>query len=265
MTSIRKFCLKQNAQVTDMTYKAEAPDKKSDSLGFRPKRFWGGTATSEVKDGFAVTLDGRPVKTPKGNVMVLPNAALASLVEAEWASVGEYVDYEAMPLTRLGFASVDRMGEVLDETLAEVTRYSETDLLCYPSEYPAALQAREAEAWMPVLVWADAAFDLQFHQNQSIIHQPQPKETIRRIQSLIANATSYEQAGIMLAIPLLGSVLLAIALWRGHLNGDAAYQSSRIGEDFQSETWGADAEAAKRAAGMKAQAQSLDIWFRALV
>jgi chaperone required for assembly of F1-ATPase len=264
MTSIRKSCLKLNVQVIDMTYKAEAPDKKSDSLGFRPKRFWGGTATLEVEVGTAVTLDGRPVKTPKGNVMVLPNAALAQLVEAEWAAVGEYVDYEAMPLTRLGFASVDRMGEVLDDTLAEVTRYSETDLLCYPSEYPAALQARENAVWQPILAWADAALDLQFQQNQSIIHQPQPKETIRRIQSLIANATAYEQAGIMLAIPLLGSVVLALALWRGHLGGEAVFEASRIGEDFQSETWGADAEAVKRAAGMKAQAQSLDIWFRAL-
>lgn len=247
-----------------MIYKAEAPDKKSDSLGFRAKRFWQTTGLSEVEGGTGVTLDGRLVRTPKANVMVLPNAALASLVEAEWSAVGEYVDYAAMPLTRLGFASVDRMGEVLDETLAEVTRYSETDLLCYPSEYPEALQAREAAIWQPILAWADAALDLQFHQNQSIIHQPQSKETIHRIQSLIANATAYEQAGIMLAIPLLGSVVLALALWRGHLTGDAAFDASRIGEDFQSETWGADAEATKRAAGMRAQAQSLDIWFRAL-
>ena len=247
-----------------MTYEAKAPDKKSDSLGFRPKRFWGGTATIEVEGGFTIVLDGRPVKTPKGKLLVLPNAALAQLVEAEWAAVGEYVDYEAMPLSRLAFASVDRMGEVLDDTLAEVTRYSETDLLCYPAEYPAALQAREAEIWTPILTWADAALDLQFHQSQSIIHQPQPKETIRRIQSLIANATPYKQAGIMLAIPLLGSVILALALWRGHLSGEAAFHASRIGEDFQSETWGADVEAGKRAAGMLIQAQSLEVWFRRL-
>ncbi len=69
----------------------------------------------------------------------------------------------------------------------------------------------------------------------------------------------------MLAIPLLGSVVLALALWRGHLSGEAAFNASRIGEDFQSETWGADSEAAKRAAGILTQAQSLDIWFRALV
>ena len=264
MLSSRKLFLNKKAQGIDMTYEAKAPDKKSDSLGFRPKRFWGGTATVDVENGVGVALDGRPVKTPKGNLLVLPNADLAQRIAAEWAAVGEYVDYEAMPLTRLGFASVDRMGEVLDDTLAEVTRYSETDLLCYPAEYPAALQAREAAVWQPVLAWADATLDLQFQQSQSIIHQPQPKETIRRIQSLISNATYYEQAGIMLAIPLLGSVILALALWRGHLSGEEAFVASRIGEDFQTETWGRDEEAAKRAAGIRAQAHSLEIWFKAL-
>ena len=247
-----------------MTYEAKAPDKKSDSLGFRPKRFWGGTATVEVEGGVSITLDGRPVKTPKGRLLMLPSVALAQLVEAEWAAVGEYVDYEAMPLTRLSFASVDRMGEVLDDTITEVLRYAETDLLCYPAEYPAALQAREDAAWLPVLKWADAALDLSFVQNRTIVHKPQPPETLVKIQSLIATTTPYEQAGIMLAIPLLGSVVLALALWRGHLSGEAAFHASRIGEDFQSETWGADTEAAKRAAGMLIQAQSLDVWFRSL-
>jgi chaperone required for assembly of F1-ATPase len=247
-----------------MTYEAKAPDKKSDSLGFRPKRFWGGTATLEMEGGAGIALDGRPVKTPKGKLLVLPNVALAQLVEAEWAAVGEYVDYEAMPLSRLAFASVDRMGEVLDDTLAEVTRYAETDLLCYPAEYPAALQAREDAAWLPILTWADEALGLPFIQNRTIVHKPQPSETLAKIQSLIIAATPYEQAGIMLAIPLLGSVVLTLALWRGHLSGEAAFHASRIGEDFQSETWGADTEAAKRAAGMLIQAQSLEVWFRSL-
>lgn len=247
-----------------MTYEAKAPDKKYDSLGFRPKRFWQATGLTEVGGGTGVMLDGRPVKTPKGNLLVLPNTTLAQLVEAEWAAVGDYVDYEAMPLTRLGFASVDRMGEVLDDTRAEVVRYAETDLLCYPAEYPAALQAREDAAWLPILIWADEALGLSFIQNRTIVHKPQPSETLTKIQSLIVAATPYEQAGIMLAIPLLGSVILALALWRGHLSGEAAFHASRIGEDFQSETWGHDDEAAKRAAGMLMQAQSLEVWFRSL-
>ncbi len=247
-----------------MTYKAQAPGKTTDQIGTKPKRFWKNASVLEVDGGTAIGLDGRPVKTPQGNVMVLPARGLAEAVAAEWAAVGEHVEFTDMPLTRLGFAAVDRMSEIEDATIAEVLRYTETDLLCFPSEYPAALQAREDAVWLPILAWADASLDLQFRQNKTVIHEAQPKQTLRRVQALIGNATVYEQAGVTQAMALFGSLILALALWKGHLTGEAAFAASRIGEDFQSETWGHDEEAAKRAEGMKAQALSLEQWFRLL-
>jgi len=169
-----------------------------------------------------------------------------------------------MPLTRLGFAAVDRMDDLVEESVAEVLRYAETDLVCYPSEYPAALIAREDEAWLPLIAWARDNLGLEFHQNRSLIHQPQPAETPVRLRALVEGATAYERAGLMSAIPLFGSVILALAVWRGRLTGEAAFAASRIGETFQAETWGRDEEAAKRAAHMEAQAKSLDVWFSAL-
>jgi len=169
-----------------------------------------------------------------------------------------------MPLTRLGFAAVDRMDDLVGESVAEVLRYAETDLLCYPSEYPAALIAREDEVWLPLIAWARDEVGLEFHQNRSLIHQPQPAEIPVKLRALIKAATAYERAGLMSAIPLFGSVILALAVWRGRLTGEAAFAASRIGETFQAETWGRDEEAALRAAHMEAQARSLDVWFNAL-
>jgi len=247
-----------------MTYKAEAPTKKSDQLGFRPARFWKTVAVSEGEGGFAITLDGRGVKTPQGRALVFPAKGLAERVAAEWEAVGEHVNYEDMPLTRLGFAALDRIDDLVEESVAEVLRYAETDLLCYPSEYPAALIAREDDAWLPLIAWAKAELGLEFHQNRSLIHQPQPGETPVKLRALVEGATAYERAGLMSAIPLFGSVILALGVWRGRLTGEAAFAASRIGETFQAETWGRDAEAAQRAAHMEAQARSLEVWFGAL-
>jgi len=247
-----------------MTYKAEAPTKKSDQLGFRPARFWKTAAVAETEDGFTVALDGRGVKTPQGRALVFPTKAVANHVAAEWEAVGKHVNYEDMPLTRLGFAAVDRMNDLIAESVDEVLRYAETDLVCYPSEYPAALIAREDEAWLPLIAWARDEVGLEFHQNRSLIHQPQPAETPVKLRAIVEGATAYERAGLMSAIPLFGSVVLALAVWKGHLTGEAAFAASRIGETFQAETWGRDAEAASRAAHMEAQAKSLDIWFSAL-
>ncbi|MDI7774050.1 ATP12 family protein [Asticcacaulis sp. EMRT-3] len=247
-----------------MTYKAEAPSKASDQLGFRPKRFW--QVACAVADGgiYEVHLDGRPVKTPTGKVLRLPGAALAEAVAAEWAAVDKHVEFADMPLTRLGFAASDRMDERHEDTVAEVLRYAETDLLCYPSDYPEALKAREAAAWLPLLDWARTELDLDFHQNKTLIHQPQPAETTQKISELLTAMNAFERAGLMAAIPLFGSVVLALAVWRGHLTGEQAFAASRIGEDFQTEQWGHDAEADQRAAGHRAQAASCDVWFRGL-
>jgi chaperone required for assembly of F1-ATPase len=247
-----------------MSYKAEAPSKVSDSLGYRPKRFWTTVAAFDLGDGFEVRLDNRPVRTPQGEVMTLPNAVLAEAVATEWARVGEHVDYAHMPLTRLAFAAIDRMDDKLEESRAEALRYAETDLTCYPSDYPQALIAREAAAWSPVLAWAEAELGLRFHQNKTLIHKPQPTETLAKISALLTVMTRYERAGLMAAIPLLGSVVLALGLWRGYLTGAAAFAASRIGEDFQAEQWGRDAEAEQRAEGLRRQAVSLETWFRAL-
>jgi chaperone required for assembly of F1-ATPase len=247
-----------------MTYKAEAPTKKSDQLGFRPARFWKAVAIAETEGGFTVVLDGRGVKTPQGRALVFPTKAVAEQVAVEWEAVGEHVNYEDMPLTRLGFAAIDRMNDLVEESIAEVLRYAETDLVCYPSEYPAALIAREDEAWLPLIAWAKDELGLEFHQNRSLIHRPQPAETPVKLRALIERATSHERAGLMSAIPLFGSVVLALAVWKARLTGEAAFAASRVGETFQAETWGRDAEAVQRAAHMEAQARSLDVWFSAL-
>ncbi|GGZ35085.1 ATP12 family chaperone protein [Asticcacaulis endophyticus] len=242
----------------------DKPAKDADKIGFRPKRFWKEAAFARTPEGFAVTLDGRPAKTPAGKTLALPNFALAAKVAAEWNAVGEVVEFNDMPLTRLSYAAIDRMGDTLEETLSEVSRYAETDLLCYPADYPAELTAREASGWNPILDWAHSELGLRFEQNLSIVHKPQPETTVAALKELVAQAGTYERAGIMAATPLFGSVILALALFKGHLTGNEAHSLSRIGEAFQAETWGDDAEASTRADNHRAQAQSLEDWFKAL-
>ena len=239
------------------------PSKHSDQLGFRPKRFWKASTVEASENGFVVWLDGRSVKTPGGAQMVLPNLRLAEAIQAEWDAVTDHIAFEAMPLTRLAFTAIDRMPNVVDETVVEVLRYAETDLLAYPSDYPQALIAREAAAWRPWLDWA-AGEGLIIHQNTTLIHTPQPAETLTQIEAQVRAMTAFEQAGLMSAVPLLGSVVLALALHSGHLAGAEAFAVSRIGENFQAETWGRDEEAAALAKGKEKQTVGLQAWFMLL-
>ena len=70
--------------------------------------------------------------------------------------------------------------------------------------------------------------------------------------------------GLAWAGALFGSTVLAIAVQKGRLSGEEAFELSRLDEAFQNEQWGEDDEAAERAANQRREAIVLDRWFAAL-
>src|SRR5687767_15155698 len=72
-----------------------------------PKRFYKGVSVGETSDGFAILLDGRPVKTPAKKPLVLPTRRAADLVAAEWHAQAEVITPVKMPLTRLVNSALD--------------------------------------------------------------------------------------------------------------------------------------------------------------
>ena len=51
-----------------------------------PKRFYKHVAVTAADNGFAVHLDGKPVRTPGRNVLILPTEKAAGLVAEEFAA-----------------------------------------------------------------------------------------------------------------------------------------------------------------------------------
>jgi chaperone required for assembly of F1-ATPase len=235
----------------------------ADSL-YRPKRFWTVVAVQPVESGFKVTLDGRSGKTPAGRTLTLPTRALADLVAAEWDGVREYVEVGDMPATRLAFTTLDRIGETRDAVAEETARYAGSDLLCYFADDPAALLERQARNWGPLLDWAEETLQLRFVRTSGVIHQAQPAETLARAQALAAELNDFELAAVSWATPLFGSFVLALAMQRGRLSAEEAFQLSRLDETFQAEQWGVDEEAAEREARLRGEAIMLQRWLLAL-
>lgn len=67
------------------------------------RRFWKTVGLRKDKDSFAVTLDGRAIKTPNGAVLEIPasHKPLAVLVAAEWESQDKASkNHSGLPLVR---------------------------------------------------------------------------------------------------------------------------------------------------------------------
>ena len=231
----------------------------------RPRRFYAKVDAAPAEGGFAVRLDGRSPRSPRGAALVLPTLGLAELVAEEWAGQGDHILAATMPATRLAWTAIERIAGARAETAAEIARFAATDLVCYFADAPAALVERQERHWGPVLGWAERSLGARFHRVQGIMHRPQPPETTARIEALALAEDDFALAGLAFAAALFGSAILAFALRRGELAAEAAFQLSRLDETFQEERWGLDAEAAERADALAAEAVMLERWFGALL
>jgi chaperone required for assembly of F1-ATPase len=217
---------------------------RRDTRAPKRKRFYTAAGVTEAEGGFAVTLDGRPIKSPSGRKVLAPTAGIAEQIAAEWDAQGEHIDPLTMPLTRFA----NSVGEVIDRVDAvadDVAKYLGSDLLFYRAAHPEALVAREAAFWDPVLAWAANDLGAHFILSEGIVHVTQPEQAIKAARRVFP-ADPWSVAALHLVTTVTGSALLALALWRGALDSDEVWSAAHVDDDWNVEKWGVDEEVAAR-------------------
>lgn len=220
------------------------------------KRFWDLAALDGTPGRLAVLLDGKPMRIPGGQPLVLRGRALAEAVAAEWQAAGGgkggEMSMEDVPLTRLAGTAQDRIAPDPAPVAHALARYAETDLLCYRADRPEALAARQALMWQPWLDWLADTLDARLVPTTGIVHRAQDPAALARVDGLMAAQTPEALAALGLAVPLLGSAVLGLALAEGAMDAMEAHALAALDELFEVEAWGEDAEAARRRAGVAA-------------
>ncbi len=229
-----------------------------------PRRFYRAVTTGPAGEGHAVLLDGRTPKAPGGAPLVLPTPALAELLGAEWDAQDPHIVMTSMPGVRLAFTALEKINAAREAVADEIARYAGSDLLCYRAEGPRELIAQQAADWDPLLDWARTDLGVALEPTTGIIHRAQPADSLARVKALALTCDDFALTALAHAAGLLGSAVLALALQRGRLAGEAAHDLARLDEAFQERLWGVDAEAALRTEGRLAEAVLLERWFRAL-
>jgi len=216
-----------------------------------------------VADGRSILLDGRPVRTPARAELILPTAALADAVAAEWRAQEGEIDPRTMRLTGLSNAAIDRVAPDLAVFIRPLAAYAESDLLCYRADGPPELVAHQAEAWDPLLDWASRRFDVHFTVTSGIVHAPQPQATIIRLSQALAAYDAFHLAGLAPLITIGGSLVTALAMAEKEVDPDSAFDLTHLDELWQARRWGEDrlalAARASRKCDFMAAAQLLEL------
>ncbi len=221
-----------------------------------PRRFYKSADVRQDEAGFHVMLDGRPIRTPRKRVFVVPTRALAEAIAAEWNAQAETIDPQTMPLTRLVNTGIDGVGENRDEIIGAIAAFAGSDMLCYRADGPDGLVARQAEVWDPVLVWAEGELGGRWTTTTGLMPVAQPPETLARVETAARPFDDLSLGALHVMTALTGSALLALAHARGRLSAEEAWAAAHVDEDWQIAQWGEDWEAAERRSRRLAEMQA---------
>lgn len=211
-----------------------------------PKRFYKTVSIGPDSGGFRPLLDGKPVRTPAKNDLLLPSHALAEEIAAEWEAQRVHIDPARMPLTKLANSAIDGVIGREAEVRADIVKYAGSDLIYYRAEGPAELVRSQMHAWDPILAWARETLGASFVVARGIMPVVQKSDAIASVERALGGNDVFRLAALHVMTTLMGSVLLALAHAQGALSAEQAWAAAHVDEDWQITQWGEDAEAKAR-------------------
>jgi chaperone required for assembly of F1-ATPase len=218
--------------------------------GPQRKRFYAKASAVASPDGFAITLDGKPVRTPSGRPLAAPTREIADAIAGEWDAQQDIIDPLSMPLTRLANSVVDAVVDRVEAVADDVAKYFQSDLLFYRAGHPEALVAREAALWDPLLFWAADTLGAHFILAEGIVHVRQPDSAVAAARAALPG-DPWSIAAVHVITTLTGSALLALALLRGAIDQEQVWAAAHVDEDWNIDQWGVDEEVAARRAARR--------------
>lgn len=209
------------------------------------KRFWQNAEVTGTEGGYAVTLDGRGVRTPAKTPLVVPTEALAREIAREWGEQQDRVDPDTMPYTRMANSALDKVAPQHAEVAGMLASYGDSDLLCYRADHPEGLAERQRQGWDPLLDWAHEALGARVSPVVGVMHRPQDTTALDRLAAEVHGQSSFALAAFHDLVSMSGSLVLGLAVVRGASPPEEAWALSRIDETWQEEQWGLDEDAAE--------------------
>ncbi|HET6537552.1 MAG TPA: ATP12 family protein [Sphingopyxis sp.] len=209
------------------------------------KKFWKTAAITALEDGYSITLDNRPLRTPARALLSIPNLSLAEAIVAEWDAQGEDIDPASMPMTGLANATIDLAAANPVEFAAPLAEYAASDLLCYRDARDSALQKEQAAAWNPILHWAEQHFGVEFILTQGVLPVDQPEETIAALRAATFALAPHQLAALAPLVTISGSLVSGLAAMERAFDAEILWQAVALDDLYQERRWGEDAEAVK--------------------
>lgn len=113
------------------------------------------------------------------------------------------------------------------------------------------VQKEQEKSWSPIIVWANQTVNVDFKKTDSLEVQSENVNTSSRLKDYLSSLSDKELSGFYIAALNMRSVLLALALVKGKINANKAFELSELEELYQARKWGTEPVAEARRNSIK--------------
>lgn len=196
--------------------------------------------TGTMKKMWALTLDGRHVRTPANKLLTLPTENMAMAIALEFDVQDLHILPYTMPMTTLATTSIDQISisHVRTTSIAGMIRQLNNDLITLRSNEPEDLVENEDETWGAICQWASEHYGCPVHATNNWLHVQQEQKLVEAVEADLQTRSDWSLAVLDNVSGATGSTLIAMALYHGRLDSAAANKAARLQEQYQVDRWG---------------------------
>lgn len=121
----------------------------------------------------------------------------------------------------------------------------------------------QKEKWTPIILWANKTVNVDFKATDSLDVIKENIDTADRLKSYLKSLSNKELSGFYVAALNMRSVLLALALVKGKISAEEAFELSELEELYQARKWGSEPVAEARRNSIKNTLISTENYLRA--
>lgn len=202
------------------------------------KRFYENATVLQAGSVWRISLDGKPVKTPKGSFLELPTEAVAEGVAQEWRQQGERLKTKEMPLTTIGCTVLDLVKPDPGSCVERLLPYLATDTICFLDDHEPLAERQQLE-WAPLRSWFEDSFNVGLGVATGISTPNHPEATMLSIEDRLKQRDMWELCALEIATGTAKSLIVASALMdKSDMSAEEALRLALLEEHFQIERWG---------------------------
>ncbi len=209
-------------------------------------KFYKIVSLKEIDGGYSLLLDDKEVKTPLQKRLLIPSLDLAEAIKAEWEKQEDKIIPASMPLFQLLNTVIDKIEIDPSEYIKQVLEYSKSDLVCYFAEEGDDIYPIEKKEWQPLIDWVQDRYNIKLELTNGINYIEQSDDTLNKFKEVMADLDKYQLASIQAAVPILGSIVISLAILENQMDVEQGFKAAFLDEIYQISKWGSHPETEKK-------------------